>query len=68
MGDRRIYRRKRPLRTFFTVVIVTLVLALVLSATVFFGFRRYIVYTDNGVRLEVPWLTESTETANNTTT
>ena len=29
-----------------------------LALAIFFGFRRYIVYTPEGIRLEIPWLTE----------
>ena len=50
----KIYRSRRPLKTALTVLFV-------LAVSVFFGFRRYIVYTSDGVKLDVPWLREPTE-------
>ena len=52
----RIYHSRRPLKTALTVLLVLLLVLLVLAVAVFFGFKRYIVYTSDGVHLEVPWL------------
>ena len=57
----RIYRSKRPLKTALTVFFVLALALIVLAIGVFFGFRRYIVYTSDGVKLDVPWLREPTE-------
>ncbi len=54
----RIYRSHRPLKTALAVIFSVLAVLIVLAAGIFFGFRRYIVYTPDGVELEVPWLEE----------
>ena len=56
----RVYRKHHTLRILLNVLIILLVSAVILSAAVFFWFRRYIVYTDNGLHLEIPWLEDST--------
>lgn len=63
MGIRRkprIYRKHHALRILLNVLIILLVTAIILSAVVFFWFRRYIVYTDDGLHLEIPWLADDT--------
>ena len=40
------------------VVAGVVLAAIILCACVFFGFKKYIVYTPDGLRLEVPWLEE----------
>ncbi len=57
----KIYRSRRPLKTALTVLFVLALALLILAVSVFFGFRRYIVYTSDGVKLDVPWLREPTE-------
>lgn len=59
--DSRIYRQRRPLRTVLITLAVLLVAAVLCALIVFFSFRKYIVYTSDGVRLDVPWLTETSE-------
>ena len=61
MGDKRIYRRRRPLRNLLIALLVLLLTLQLLAVGIFLHFRRYIVYTDDGVRLEVPWLEETEE-------
>ncbi|MBQ2602220.1 MAG: hypothetical protein II583_02240 [Oscillospiraceae bacterium] len=56
--DSRVYHVRSPWRTAAAVTAIVLVAALIIAASIFFGFRKYIVYTDDGVRLEVPWLQE----------
>ena len=50
------YNNKRALRiliwTFFGVIIAFVATFLIL----FFTLERYIVHTDDGVKLEIPWL------------
>ncbi len=58
----RIYRSRRPLKTALTVFFVLAAILLILAVAVFFGFRRYIVYTSEGVKLEIPWLQETSQT------
>ena len=56
--DSRVYHVRSPWRTAAAVTAIVLVAALIIAASIFFGFRKYIVYTDDGVRLDVPWLQE----------
>ena len=58
-GRKRIYRNRTPLRIAMTVLIIVLVLLLLISAIIFFSFQKYIVYTADGLRLEVPWLEDT---------
>lgn len=61
--DNRIYRNKRPAKIIITSLLIFIAVLLLLIVTIFFGFRKYIVYTDNGIRLEVPWLEEVNESS-----
>ncbi len=58
----RIYRSRKPVKTAFTVLFALLAVLIILAVAVFFGFKRYIVYTSEGVKLEVPWLSEPAQT------
>ena len=58
-GRKRIYRSTTPLRIAMTVLAVLLALAVLLFTILFFSFRKYIVYTADGLHLEVPWLEET---------
>lgn len=62
----RVYRKHHTLRILLNVLIILLVLAIILSAVVFFWFRRYIVYTDDGLHLEIPWLEDDTSDSSDT--
>ncbi len=59
--DNRIYRSRRPWQTIVMVLLAILAVVLILAVAVFFYFKRYIVYTSDGLRLEVPWLEEAYE-------
>ena len=61
INENRIYRSRRPLKTALTVFFALLAALIILAVGIFFGFRRYIVYTSDGVRLDVPWLQEIEE-------
>lgn len=54
----KIYRSRKPLKTALAVFSVLLLVLAVLAVAIFFGFKKYIVYTSDGVKLEVPWLQE----------
>ena len=56
--DSRGYHVRSPWKTALVVTLIVLAAALVIATSIFFGFRKYIVYTDDGVRLDVPWLQE----------
>ena len=53
---RQIYRKRRPVRAIVIVLLIALLAAAIFYIGVFFGFRKYIVYTTDGLRVEVPWL------------
>jgi len=53
---RRVYRTRHPLRTVLICILAGIAAAVILALSVFFGFRKYIVYTDDGLYLDVPWL------------
>ena len=65
--DRRIYRTGGRWKTVLLVILIVVALIVTIALSLFFGFKKYIVYTSDGVRLEVPWLTdeEITETYKN---
>lgn len=55
----RTYRSRRPLKIIFTVLISLVITAVILTVSLFFGLRQYIVYDQNGqLHLEIPWLEE----------
>ena len=52
-----IYHGRNPVKTAFKVLGIVLAALVVLAVIVFFWFKRYIVYTDDGqLRLEVPFI------------
>lgn len=57
--DRRIYRVGTRWKTILLTALIVLAVLLAIVLGLFFGFRRYIVYTSDGVKLEVPWLEET---------
>ncbi len=58
-GYPRTYRSRRPLKIILTVLISLIAALIILSVTLFFGLRKYIVYDeDNTLHLEIPWLEE----------
>ena len=52
------YKNRRVARILVRVVVVVVVATVILAVSLFFGLRRYIVYTPEGLRLEIPWLQE----------
>ena len=59
--EKRVYRSHRPWKTALTIFLIVIALLIILAITVFFWFRKYIVYTDQGIVLQVPWLEEAWE-------
>ena len=57
----RFYRGRGSGRVIAAVIIIVVLLAIVIYAALFFGLRKYAVYTPEGLRLEVPWLQETQE-------
>lgn len=55
--DKDIYHGRSPVKTVFKVLGIVLAVLVLLAVIVFFWFRRYIVYTDEGqLRLDVPFI------------
>ena len=63
--DRQVYKKYRPLRVILTVIGVALAVILLLMILIYFGFRKYIVYTPDGLYLDIPWLEDVRDENNN---
>ena len=59
--SRRFYRGRGAGKVIAAGVIIILVVGMIIYAALFFGLRKYAVYTPEGLRLEVPWLQETGE-------
>ncbi|NLL38111.1 MAG: hypothetical protein GX254_00785 [Clostridiales bacterium] len=51
-----IYQRRRPLKIFLKIMLSIIIIAIVFAVVVFFWFQSYIVYTPEGIRLDIPFL------------
>lgn len=60
--EKRIYRQHKPVKAVLTALAIVIATLVLLAVMIFFSFKKYIVYSDDGVRLEVPWLQETEET------
>ncbi|NLV49191.1 MAG: hypothetical protein GXY20_00685 [Clostridiales bacterium] len=58
-GSGRIYHGRNPLRALLKVLLWIIIIAAALFVFAFFWFKRYIVYTDDGIILDVPFLHSS---------
>ncbi|UOO38073.1 hypothetical protein IZU99_02060 [Oscillospiraceae bacterium CM] len=55
------YKSHRLLKIVIVVVVSLLLVFVITTVSLFFGLRRYIVYTPDGnLHLEIPWLDETT--------
>jgi len=52
----KVYKKRRPLKIALRVLGILTAVVVLLSVLIFFGFQKYIVYTPEGVRLEIPFL------------
>ena len=57
----RVYRRRRPWRALVITLICLVLAAVIAYVTLFFGLKKHIVYTDDGLYLDVPWIAEEME-------
>ena len=55
-GDRRYYRRFHPGKFFLRLGLILVALVIFLSIFFYVWFKRYIVYTDEGLYLDIPWM------------
>lgn len=60
----KIYRRRNPVKIILIVFGSLLLTAILLFLMLFYGFKKYVVYSDEGAKLEVPWLEEYRNTDN----
>ena len=54
-----VYHGHKPVRFVLKRIGWIVLVAVVLAIFMFFWFRRYIVYTDDGLRVQVPYLAET---------
>jgi len=57
--NKKIYRKRNPVKIILLILLGLVIAAVILVVSVFFGFKKYIVYTDDGIHLEVPMLQEN---------
>lgn len=50
------YRGRSPFRTFLKIIIILLVIVLLLAVAGYFFLQQYLVYSADGVRLDLPFL------------
>ena len=53
------YKNHRAARIIAKLLVGLVIAVVVFTVALFFGLRRYIVYTSEGLRLDVPWLEET---------
>ncbi len=61
MNNGKIYKYRNPGSIIISVILSVLIFLIIVAVIIFFAFQKYIVYTEDGVRLEVPWLQEAEE-------
>jgi hypothetical protein len=50
------YKNGRAGRVILTVIVSVIIAFVILTISLFFGLQKYIVYTPDGLRLEIPWM------------
>lgn len=56
MSKREFFRKSDTAHTAIKIVLIVLLILLLIAVFLFFYLQRYIIYTDNGVRLDIPIL------------
>ena len=56
MSSYKTYRSRSKLKTALKILLIVLIVLAILAVFLFFYLRRYIVYYDTGLRLEIPFL------------
>ena len=54
--DHRFYRNLHPGRFFLRLGVALVALCIFLAIFFYVWFKRYIVYTDDGLYLDIPWM------------
>ena len=57
----KIYKKNVRLKSVLTAVAAVLLVCIMIMIGIFFWFRQYIVYTSDGLYLDIPWLEEQTD-------
>lgn len=57
------YRNHRAARIVLTTVLTLVLSCVILAVALFFGLKKYVVYTQDGLRLDIPWLEDDNEAA-----
>ena len=58
--SKKTYRSYHPVRTILVAMTATIFALILLAVAIFFGFQKYEVFTPDGVRLVIPWLSDVT--------
>lgn len=58
-GDREVYRPKKKRHNWLLIPVILLLVLLVGFLLLFTSWQKYIVYEQGGLRLEMPWMTET---------
>ena len=58
------YKNYRVARIILKIFLALVLTCVILFVALFFGLKKYIVYTPDGLRLDIPFLVESTESVN----
>lgn len=56
------YKNHRAARAVAKLMTGLVIVVVVIAIALFFGLRRYIVYTPEGLKLDIPWLEDVMET------
>lgn len=60
--NKKIYRKKNPVKIILYVLLSLLIAFIIFAVSVFFGFKKYIVYdADGDLHLEIPMLSDTYE-------
>lgn len=55
------YNGRRPMRIIVKVLLIAIAALILLSVIIFFAFKSYIVYRDDTLYLDVPWLEQEAD-------
>ncbi len=56
IDKKKIYRKRNPFLIALKVLAAAVAALILLIVLLFFSFQKYIVYTPDGIRLEIPYL------------
>ena len=60
-NSNRIYKKNVKLKGIISAVCAVILVCIMIMVGIFFWFQKYIVYTADGLYLDVPWLEETSE-------